>query len=144
MKQGPSHSMDAKVKTDHLNLSNNSNDILLSVDLTTGNPWSGTFVVPQSGWWRFTFNPTVSLSTSGNRDVYITLKVDGVAAATSTILPTDSGTSGFFPMAINTIQQVDAGQSVTIEWVGDGYIFSSDSKYAHFTGEFLGYLPTHK
>ena len=78
-----------------------------------------------------------------HRGVYITLKVDGVAAATSTILPTDSGTSGFFPMAINTIQRVDAGQSVTIEWYGDGYIFSSDSKYAHFTGEFLGYLPTH-
>ena len=53
--------MDAKVKIDHLNLSHNSNDILLSVDLTTGNPWSGTFVVPQSGWWRFTFNPTVYL-----------------------------------------------------------------------------------
>ena len=145
MKQGPSHSMDAKVNIDHLNLSHNSNYISISVDLTTGDPWSGTFVVPQSGWWRFTFNPTVYLYSTGNSQLQSYLKVDGVTAAAARIEgdPYEfQGTHGYFSMAINTIQEVNAGQSVTLEWDnlgGDGQIYSNaHNATAHFTGEYLG------
>ena len=41
-------------------------------------------------------------------------------------------------MVMNTIQEVNGGQNVTIEWDGYGFIYGSNSKYSHFTGEYLG------
>ena len=99
-KHGLSYSVDAKVKVDRLILSHKTVDILLAVDLTTGDPWSGTFVVPQSGRWRFTFNPRVGLDSSGN--AHYSLKVDGVTAARSRI-DAGLGTAGTFMMVMNTI-----------------------------------------
>ena len=98
-----------------------------------GDPWSGTFVVPESGWWRFTFNPHVNIQPGEN--AYYDLKIEGVIVARSS-LKTDNG--GYYMMAMNTIQEAITGQSVTIEWGDEGYIYGASPKYAHFTGEYLG------
>ena len=90
--------------------------------------------MPQSGWWRFTFNPRVHVDSSGH--AAYNLLVDDVIAARS-YMDADVQTTSDFMMSMNTIQEVNAGQIVTIEWDGDGVI-SGAAKYAHFTGEYLG------
>ena len=90
-------------------------------------------MVPQSGWWRFTFNPVVNSNLLGNLIAY-SLKIDGVIAARSFITYAQQRAM----MAMNTIQEVNAGQSVTIEWTDTGFIKGSSFKYSHFTGEYLG------
>ena len=45
--------------------------------------------------------------------------------------------SGQFTVSLNTIQRLNAGQNVTMEWDGSGYIYDS-SRRTHWTGEFLG------
>merc|ERR1712154_410091 len=43
-------------------------------------------------------------------------------------------------MSLNTIQELDVGQTVTIEWTGynGAYIYDNSDHYTHWAGEYLG------
>ena len=72
-----------------------------SVDLSTQDPMSGRFVVPEPGIWRFTFSSVIS-GTNDYALVY--LKVDGQYAASSQIDPDSQGEDiSRFPIHINSL-----------------------------------------
>ena len=115
-----------------------------SVDTTTGAPWNGTFVVREPGIYRLTFMGQIghsngAFTTSG--DVY--LRVDGVIVASARQSQYNDYTYSATMLSINTLQTLDVGQVVTIEFeapVGRGYVSleSDGGKYVHFTGQLLG------
>ena len=43
-------------------------------------------------------------------------------------------------MSLNTIEELDVGQTVTIEWTGynGAYIYDNSDHYTHWAGEYLG------
>merc|ERR1712010_54836 len=86
------------------------------VDLTTGDPWKGSFSIPTAGLWRFSFNAgDVYFPPSGFGIIY--LKVDGTTVARLQTNPTDDGSdTSEFTMSLNTVQNLQVGQTVTIEW----------------------------
>ena len=91
-------------------------------------------MAPESGWWRFTFTAQVFDDELG--PVGGNLNIDGEIVAS---LFNDPEAEITFDMTMNTIQHVTAGQSITLEWYGDGKPFgSTQNKYSHFTGEYLG------
>jgi len=108
----------------------------MQIDLTTKDPWTGSFMVPETGLWRFTFMAAGYAydASGGYGNVY--LKVDGSTAA-ATYFRVEQ--PDWYPMSINTLQQLEAGQSVTIEWKGgDSALLHSDSdKYIHWTGTYM-------
>ena len=113
-------------------------DILITVDLTTGDPWTGTFIAPESGWWRFTFTAQIFDRDFG--PIGGKLYIDGKIVASYF---SDSEVEITFITTMNTIQHVTAGQNITITWYGDDegnrYIMSAtENKSSHFTGEYLG------
>ena len=107
-----------------------------SVDTTTGDPWTGAFTIREPGIYRFTFTGQLYYyaATGGG---YVFIKVDGVSVAAGKIY---GHTSDVFMLSLNTVQQLDVGQIVTVEWSGEnGVDLDSDvNKYTHFTGQFLG------
>ena len=107
-----------------------------SVDLTTQDPWTGSFMVPETGLWRFTFM-ALGYAYDPSGYVFVTIRVDGSYAASSYFNP-DGGASGWFPMSINTLQQLEAGQIVTIDWTGynGAYLLGNIDKYIHWTGTY--------
>merc|ERR1719264_967992 len=111
-----------------------------SVDLTTQDPWSGNFTVPKSGLWRFTFTATVFAdSYVTDSYTYVYLNVDGERVASSLSNP-EGDAYGQFDLSINSIQNLGADQSVTIESVVTGYsgLIDNADKYTHWTGMYLG------
>ena len=108
-------------------------------DITTQDPWTGSFAIPTDGLWRFTFNAgRASFPDGAFGGIY--LKVDGNTVAKSYTDPTSGGVS-LFTMSLNTVQEVRVGQTVTIEWSGrNGAYIVDDSNYhhTHWTGEYLG------
>lgn len=118
-----------------------------AVDLTTLAPWTGDLTVTEPGLWRFTFTALVTTPPGGYG--YVDLKVDGQTVSRAYVDPgleATEETSGWYPMSLNTLQQLEAGQSVTIEWTGrdsSTYIFEDEARYTHFTGAYMGSgLPT--
>ena len=114
-----------------------------TVELTTQDPWTGRFVIPIDGVWRFTFFAgNVHFPNDGD-NLVVYLKVDGSTVASSYTSPHNdgSGSGSYLTMTINSLQSVTVGQTVTIEVALDGgaYIYgSSDRKYTHWTGVFMG------
>jgi len=112
------------------------------VDLTTGDPWKGSFTIPTEGLWHFSFNAGyVYFPSADDPYGYIYLKVDGTIVANSFTNPTDDGTASWFTMSLNTVQDLQVGQTVTIEWVGgNGASIVDDppTHRTHWTGEYLG------
>jgi len=111
-----------------------------SVDMTNGDPRGGLFVVVEPGVYRLTFTGHTYYPSSRWASVY--MKVDGevVAAAEH-----DVGDGLAFhvtsTLVINTLQQLEVGQTVTVEWDGvDGAFLddASNRKFTHFTGQLLG------
>ena len=70
---------------------------------------------------------------------YVYLKVDGQTAAKTAMNPRYNE-SGSFSVSINTLQQLDAGQVVTIEYSGfNGTLLEAySSKDVHWTGTYIG------
>ena len=68
---------------------------------------------------------------------YIAIEVDGIKAATSRSW--FNIYDGLQPLSINTIQQLDAGQNVTITWTSEGgaYLYGDSAIYNHWTGTYL-------
>ena len=67
--------------------------------------------------------------------------MDGVQVAGMYVDPDGASLNyGTHPISFTTIQQAEINSEVTIEWEGNDciYLYDSDSKYTHFTGEFLG------
>ena len=108
-----------------------------SVDLTTQDPWTGSFMVPKTGLWRFTSMATAYADDPSGYG-YVRIRVDGSYAAISYLNP-DGGATGRFPISINTLQQLEAGQIVTIEWTGynGAYLYSGSSEWIHWTGTYM-------
>merc|ERR1712117_129000 len=104
------------------------------VDLTTKDPWTGTFIVPTAGSWRFTFTG-LGKPNGGNSYGYVNLLVDGTNVAT-----THFNDDRLDTLSINTLQQLQLGQNVTIEFVqsGGAYLESSAGAiYTHWTGTYM-------
>merc|ERR1712117_678653 len=77
------------------------------VDLTTEDPWKGSFSIPTDGLWRFSFNAgDVYFPSADDPYGYIYLKVDGTIVANSFTNPTDDGTASWFTMSLNTVQDL--------------------------------------
>ena len=93
-------------------------------------------MAPESGWWRFTFTAQVVLYNGYLGPVGGNLNIDGEIVAS---LFNDPEVEITFVMTLNTIQHVTAGQSITLEWYGEGTITGgSQGQDSHFTGEYLG------
>ena len=97
---------------------NPKSNFAIVVDLTTFDPWKGTFVVPEPGLWRFTFSARVYTPNGGAAQVV--LYVDGSSAAGSYVNPgsyvdPNGDLSGIFMISLDTFQQLNAEQSVSIE-----------------------------
>ena len=95
-------------------------------------------MVPETGLWRFTFSGLVYNTDSGIAEVH--LMVDGSSFSdygeASAMLALDGGTSGYFMMSLNTLQQLNAGQNVSIEWKDyetAAKIYSGNHHYTHFS-----------
>ena len=115
-------------------------EFISAVDMTTQDPWTGNFMVPTAGLWRFTAIATAYVTDPAGYG-FIKLKVDGISAAISYANPDNSvGWTGLVPLSINTIQQLEVGQNVSVDWEGNGaYLFtSSGNKYTHWTGAYMG------
>ena len=134
-----------------------------SVDTTAGAPVTGTFTVQDPGIYRFTFIGRVYLLSYAPANGRVLLRVDGEAVATADAFWGNYGYNddNFGVMvAINTIQELNAGQSVTIEWnSGNGTAWLgpangsggdggqglpdwwNDNDNVHFTGQQLLSLP---
>ena len=117
-----------------------------SVLTVTGFPLDGTFEVSKAGIYRFTFTGDVSLPSSESDPWgFVFLKVDGSQVASALLDPeyvhgnftASYGTA--IMISLNTIQQLEAGQVVSIEWHGinGAQLYSSSNKYVHFTGQLL-------
>ena len=105
--------------------------ISIPVDLTTKDPWAGIFIVPTAGLWRFTFMGL------GYGEGYVSLRVDDQIVA---ITHFDGADVGWNSISINTLQQLQIGQNVTIYFdpKGDGsFLDGSPSKYTHWTGTYM-------
>ena len=99
-------------------------------------------MVPDAGLWRFTFTagcvyfPSNPKNDSGR--VY--LKVDGLSAASNYVYPKSDRLESFV-MTMNTVQNLEVGQSVSIEWENagsDAHINDDSLKHTHWTGTYLG------
>merc|ERR1712117_200044 len=99
------------------------------VDLTTEDPWKGSFSIPTDGLWRFAFNAGWVIFPS-NSYIYIDLKVDGTRVATSYTYSNNDGSASYFTMSLNTVQDLQVGHTVTIEWDGYGGASILDSDYS--------------
>lgn len=119
-----------------------------SVDTTTGDPWSGTFIVQEPGIYRFTFEGLVSHTATGLpggtpaiHSGHVYLLVDGLRVASALVREDVSVVPKVVlsSLSINTMQVLNAGQSVTLEYEGDQTtVLESDAdKYVHFTGEYV-------
>ena len=119
---------------------NLSSNFTIAVDLTTLDPWKGTFVVPEPGLWRFTFSALVYIPTAGAAGL-VQLNVDGSPAASAYIYPYGD-THGEFMISLNTLQQLNAGQSVSIVWNdlhdNGAWLVGNSYQYNHFTGQYIG------
>ena len=115
---------------------------LPAVDTTTQDPWMGKFVVPETGLWRFTFAATSQFDDTNTGHTYVSLNIDGTAAATTGVDPNPIGdTYGLFTMSLNSMHMLEAGQTISIELSVNGYGRLNDyngDHFTHWTGEFLG------
>ena len=102
--------------------------ISIPVDLTTKDPWTGIFIVPTAGLWRFTFMGL------GNGEGYVYLRVDGQTVA---ITHFDGADVGWNSISINTLQQLQIGQNVTIDFESYNGSFLDGKKYTHWTGTYM-------
>ena len=100
----------------------------IPVDLTTRDPWTGIFIVPTAGLWRFTFTGL------GVGKGYVTLRVDNKRVARSFF---DDG--AYETISMNTLQQLQIGQNVTIDFDPEsaGSFLDDRSKYTHWTGTYM-------
>ena len=108
-----------------------------SVDLTTQDPRTGRFVVPEPGIWRFTFSSVIS---GRNHYALVFLKVDGQHVASSQIDPIVDKPGEYisrFPIHINSLLNLDINQVVKIQFYAPygAYIKEDNGRsYTHFTG----------
>jgi len=112
-----------------------------SVDTTTSDPWKGTFTIQYSGIYRFTFEGPIGF-ISDSVDPYgsVGLYVDDKAVASGYANENyDTGGTRRFMVSIDTLQVLEAGQSVSIQWSGTGgaYLYSDVNTYIHFTGHYV-------
>ena len=84
--------------------------------------------MPTAGLWRFTFTGL------GKGEGYVTLRVDGERVARSYF---DDGL--YEAIYINTLQQLQIGQNVTIDFDPEsaGSFLDDKSKYTHWTGTYM-------
>jgi len=105
-----------------------------SVDLTIQDPWTGTFIVPTAGLWRFTFTGLGQAQPADGYG-YVIFRVDGTKVANTYFYDGYDNA-----LSINTLQQLQVGQNVTIEFApsGGAHLFSSaDEIYTHWTGTYM-------
>ena len=110
--------------------------------------------MPKSGVWRFTFSgtafdagynpPNPDGTLRGNKG-YVHIKVDGNTVARTYVHKTinkkhgDEG-AGFYAASLNTLQRLEEGQNVSIEWdtIGINFIGNGFGIFAQWTGMYLG------
>ena len=82
----------------------------------------GTARIPSSGYGR------------------VNLKVNGDTKVQSYVNP-DADRDGYYPLSLNILQQLEAGDTVTIEWAknGDAYFTNYYDVTTHWTGTYMGY-----
>ena len=96
----------------------------------------------EPGLWRFTFVGVAVLPSSSSEsqgDVY--LVVDGATKVRSFVDPRgDAPATGYFPLSMNILQQLEAGDIVTVEWYGnsDEYLYTTGQHITHWTGTYVG------
>ena len=78
------------------------------------NPWTGIFVVPKSGLWRLTFNAVANLKSGGS--AWVELKTNGDIVARTYLNPQSVNDDTYHPLSINTIQKLEVGHTVTVEY----------------------------
>ena len=115
---------------------------VLTIAGIAGNSLDGTFQAPKDGIYRFTFTGDVGLpSTETDPWGFVFLKVDGTTVASAILDPNyvQDGSYTSIMITMNTLQQLEAGQVVYVEWYGinGAYLYSSGNKYVHFTGQLL-------
>ena len=79
------------------------------------NPWTGSFLVPKTGLWRFTFGAVANLKTKGK--TWVELKVNGNTVANIYVRWPEGN---YIPISLTSIQKLEAGQTVTIEYNSEG------------------------
>ena len=92
--------------------------------------------MPTAGSWRFTFTGLGDARNSGFAYGLVHLLVDGTIVA-STYFDDDDGNSA---LSINTLQQLQVGQNVTIEFEpydGASLYGNTDRIYTHWTGTYM-------
>merc|ERR1719510_624524 len=70
------------------------------VDLTTLDPWKGSFTATQPGLWRFTFQGVVQVGVGQG---VVELRVNGVTKARSEIAPGVNVVPGLYQISINDL-----------------------------------------
>ena len=107
---------------------------IFPVDLTIQDPWTGTFIVPTNGLWRFTFTG-LGKAVNGESYGYVILRVDGTEVARTYFFDGYDNA-----LSINTLQQLQVGQNVTIEFAPSGGAYlrdTADRIYTHWTGTYM-------
>ena len=110
-----------------------------SVDTTTSKPWKGNFTIEHSGIYRFTFEGLVGIPDVTSDPIgFVKLLIDDTVVA-SGYMRDENGNSyvtRYFMVSLNTLQILNVGQRVNIQWDGnDGaYLRSNANSFVHFTG----------
>ena len=113
-----------------------------SVDTTTSDPWRGNFTVQDSGIYQFTFEGAVAFLPGSDRPFgFVALHVDDEAVASGYVVEKSesSGDVRIFMVSIDTFQELEAGQIVSIQWANSegAYLYSNINTHVHFTGHKL-------
>merc|ERR1711879_1048032 len=81
---------------------------------TAINLWTGTFTAPEKGVYRFTFMGNFLSPSGQDGEGLIYLKKDGTTIATSYENPTSSDNYGRATISLNSITEMNAGQTVYV------------------------------
>merc|ERR1712117_201280 len=88
-----------------------------NVDLTTLDPWKGSFTASQSGLWRFTFQGAVQVGVGQG---VVELRVNDAAVARSEVAPGVNAVTGLYQISLNDLVNVEEGDTVEIQWISSG------------------------
>ena len=96
-------------------------------------------MIPTAGLWRFTFTGVGFVPAAPYTGGAVTLSVDGRSVAGS-YLDLYGDNSGYVPLSIDTLQKLQIGQNVTIDFANDSgssSIWDNDFRYTHWTGNYM-------
>ena len=102
-------------------------------------PWKGSFTVTEPGIWRFTFDGVVQFVGGFDRASIILYAGQNPLSRKANSIASAGDFNSLQPISINALVQVEANETVQIEFDGDGgSTLFSVSRNIRWTGTYLG------